>query len=274
MLTLRLLAFAAAASAATLKPAPSANLKPVLALRGGLGGVDAGSAATWAARIYLANGIYTSTAPGPACEGYGMTGASALTTMLMQSSGFSALSCGILSLCVMAGVDLNVAFGWAQLVWAYQNLNDLLNNNAEKYGMPVSGVYLLGAISAAGTYCGFTNTAMPLAMKLLAGWTGLNGVIMALAPDMAREMWGVKAMDKTETMMLRGFGYTLCGEAILGYSLATGVDTATAVGRSLIPLALNCVDGLFVGKAFADFPPGPAYAWLAVTAGLIGTTLF
>merc|ERR1719506_2943999 len=115
---------------------------------------------------------------------------------------------------------------------------------------------------------------MPLAMSLTAGWYALNGVVMAAAPAKAAELWEVKGSTAEDSMMMKGFGFQLLGQAVLIYSVASGVDTPVAVGRALIPLVVNIVDGLFISKGFADYPPAPAYIWAAMMAGFIGTTLF
>merc|ERR1719174_1138104 len=160
---LTLLALGATAQAATL--VKSTKAQPVLKLRGGLGGVDAGMVAKVGAGLTLANGAYCGLAPKPASEAYGLADADFNIIQMIKSLGYTCVSLALLAFLVINGTPVGTAIAWAQVPWIVLGLDNVWNGTAEQMGQPAFAPLLLLAINAATAYCGFTDTAMPLAAQ-------------------------------------------------------------------------------------------------------------
>ena len=97
-------------------------VQPVLQLRGGLAGMDAGTAAKVAMGVYGANGVYFGLAPGPACErltrACGVSGASYTLEQMAKAVGYMQVVAATFGLCLLNGVPLAAALGWSQVAWS------------------------------------------------------------------------------------------------------------------------------------------------------------
>jgi hypothetical protein len=221
-----------------------------------------------------ANGVYCGLAPGPACEAYGVKGASYTLEQMVKSVGFTQISAAIFGLMLLKGSPLAAALGWAQVPWILLVLQNLWNGVPGKMGMPDAGQYLLLVINSATAYCGFTDTSATLAATLSAGWQALNGIIFALAPGKGAEAWGIDADEKV-TLMMKNFGYTLAQGALLIYAAASGTETTKAVGYSFLVMLASLVDMTFISGFFEAMGADktPAAVWGAIQAAVVATTL-
>lgn len=250
------------------------SVRPALKLRGGLAGVDPKMAATVGSTLFGINGVVCGLAEGVATEGYGVKDASYNIQQMVKSLGFTFISFAVLAISLLKGVPFSAAFGWGCLPWLLLTISNILNGVPAKMGMPIAGQYLLLAINAASMYCGLTDTAMPLAAKLNAGWTLLNGVAFALVPKMGAKGWGLVEDDKFAAIF-KNFGYSLVAMGTLIMSTATGVAVEQAVGYAMIPMLVSLLDGLYINKGFDTLNADkvPAYVWGAIMTTVIALTL-
>jgi hypothetical protein len=249
-------------------------VRPVLKLRGGLAGVDPALAATVGSTLFGINGVVCGLAEGVAAEGYGLTDPSYNIQQMVKSLGYTFASFAVLALSLLKGVPFGSAFGWSVVPWLLLTVSNILNGVPAKMGMPAAGQFVLLAINTASCYCGMTGTAMPLAAKLNAGWTMLNGVMFALMPKMGAKAWGLEEDDKF-CAIFKNFGYSLVAMGTLIMATATGVDVSTAVGYGMIPMIASLADGLFVTKGFDTLNADkvPAYVWGVIMATVAALTL-
>jgi len=252
----------------------TASMQPVLKLRGGLAGIDAGTAASVGMGLIAANGVFTGLAPGPASEAYGVKDASYTLQQMVKSVGYTQVATAIFAFMILNGAPLPAALAWSQIPWLLLILDNLFNDVPTKMGMPVAGQYLLLAINSATAYCGFTDTNMAIVAPAIAGWQALNGLIFALMPGKGAEAWGMAADEKV-TLMMKNFGYTLTMGAALLYFVHEGVAASTAVGYAFLIMMASLVDMTFIAGFFEKMgaEKTPAYIWGAIQAGVAATTL-
>ena len=236
--------------------------------------VDAVTAAKVGTALAGINGLYCGLAPEPAAEAYGVKPASFELLEMIKSLGNSFVSSALLSILVLNGMGLGMAMAWSTLPWILSSLDGIWNGTNKKMGMPDFAPYLFLSVCAAAAYCGWTDTSMPLAAKLFAGWNGLNGALFAIAPAKGAESWGMKG-DAKFNAMFKNFGYTLLSYAALIVSLVQGVDAPKAVGYSFAVMLVSLIDGLFVSKTFEDVSDDkmPAYIWMAIQSAVVGLTV-
>jgi hypothetical protein len=281
------LSLAAGTSAITPAVRPRAALK----LRGGMGPIDASTAATVGAGLMAANGVYCGLAPTPAAQAYGLESPSFKVTQMIKSLGYTGVAIAILAIAMLKGMPLAAAFGWSNVPWILLSLDNIWNGTAEKMGQPKFAPLLLLAINSAACYCGLTDSYMPTAAAALAAWTAANGALFAVMPSKGLEAWGMKPETNFRSLyerresekeattlnaMMKNFGYSLLASAVLTYSVASGnADIEAAVGYVFSVLLVNIVDMLLVSKTADSLTADkkPLYAWAVIQAGVVAATL-
>ena len=82
-------------------------------------------------------------------------------------------------------------------------------------------------------------------------------------------------MDGTEQAMMKNLGYMLVAYATLAGSLLSDTPTVTAIGYAWTVAFASIIAGAFISKTMpelmSDFTP--MYAWMAIQAGVIASTL-
>jgi hypothetical protein len=115
-----------------------------------------------------------------------------------------------------------------------------------------------------------------LAMKCLNIFTLANGVLMAVAPGTASEIFGMNSY-KESNAAYKTLGYLLLGLGIFGNALIFfDMDPIKAFGYGWIPALLLQISNNFITKENDELniPKLPSYLWMLVDAIVVITCGF
>lgn len=272
-----LLLLASLGSAAALRAKTSPNeraVRPVLALRGGLGGVEGQAVAVVSACVTGAHSVYCGLAPEAACRAYGMPRPNFAVAQLVRACGCTGWSSIVLILSLMYGVSTNQAIAWALLPLAILTLDNILNKNGQQMGQPAYAQPLLLGITLVTMYCAFLNVGMPFAAFINAGWAMLNGAAAVIAPVTTARAWGLGG-DMRFIAMFKNLGWNLSAYAVLLYLVANGEDVVTAVGYYWAVNGMGLIEQKLLSGSFdyLGVDDGPLFVWVFLTSVFVVFTL-
>merc|ERR1711998_452629 len=125
---------------------------------------------------------------------------------------------------------------------------NILNATPQKFGAPVAGQYLLGAVCLATAYPCFTGADWAEgAIKGFVGWNVLNGLGFFLAPEPSLKAWGLTDCTESEYFMMSSFGSFVLSSAVLTACIGIfGLDAPKSIAYSFLPLLANLVKTNFI----------------------------
>jgi len=167
---------------------------------------------------------------------------------MMKSIGLELLGIGIMAYCLLfdrCGVDK--ATGIICLLWVLEIAARLLNDEVGKVGGDSKPSYIGLAITAFFVY-GANQDFAPTVTKVVAGYTLLNGVMMALAPKSTLKAWGVTEDDPAAIAMTKDFGFWATAFALYLGFLTQGADPIKALGYSRLFILFRSLVINFVSK--------------------------
>lgn len=133
-------------------------------------------------------------APEKAADMYGIQNPSALTSQFAEWSGGAMLMIAIASILSLGGMDFTKALAWGSVPTLVQNVQGLLKDSASKLGFGVMAKFMpviVSAVLTAGLFGVGLDSA--LALKITAGWMGLNGLGCYFATEPFLKAWEVRA---------------------------------------------------------------------------------
>lgn len=153
----------------------------------------------------------------------------------------------------------------------------LWNDDPKKLGYPAGPQWMMLAMAGVILHACVTGASyVDLAMKFLNVFTLANGVLMAVAPGTASEIWGMNAY-KESNAAFKTFGYLNIGLGIFANALIFfDMDPIKAFGYGWIPALLLQISNNFVTKENDEFniPKLPSYLWMLVDAIVVVTCGF
>lgn len=258
------------ASALQIEPTPA--VKPLLKLRGGLGGIDAGQVATIVQGISAANAGVMSLAPKKAGEMYGVA-LTKWTEFFAQWSGIIMFGQVLTAYLHAGGMALPEALAWGFLPSCVASVQDFLNDRmVGEMGMGEAAKYAPPLVNFALTLGAFgkvPNLAPELAAKAAAVWMAANGLFGYFSTAAWLEGWGGKGLSAVESGMGKLMASTMCGGAVyIAASAFRGKTALECFGAMMGMYALTSLDGLYLSKtteAMGVDPPKVLF-WAAIQA--------
>jgi hypothetical protein len=247
-----------------------------LEVRGGSGPLDASDTAKMATVISLVNAIIITLSPKKTCAIYGMT-RSPRVEKIIEMAGSTLLALALTSYClIFKGTSVETAVGISTFPWVVLCLRDILEETPKELGVDMNGSYLNLAVGVVSGYACLTGNNADAARKFLAIWTCANGILLALAPAKACELWGWKNPDGREKLLIKSLGYFLWSVGTMGLSLVQGVDTLKAFGYSWIVNILGVLDNNLITKGIDEYGlnKAPQYIWMVLMAIFAYTLAF
>jgi hypothetical protein len=269
-----------AVNGAVLKAPQPSSLKPILDLRGGLGGVDGDTVAKAVTAITGVNAGVMTLAPGKAAEMYGIVDPSPLVSWFCEVAGAQMLMGAIAAWLLLGGGDVSTAFAWGSVPALVQGVQMLLNGSTEKLGFGTMAQYMPIAVNAFFTAALFGKVGFcgpDLALKIFAGWGLFNGVAGYFATEPFMKGWEAPLNTDVEKAMAKFFCGVLACTSVMPAALAfKGATTLEAIAYSYGAFALTQADGLYISKTQdtigADKNAG--LFWLVVQVATVGFCLF
>jgi hypothetical protein len=275
MMSKIVLAFSLFAVTSALPNKIPINKSPrALKVRGGIGPLEATTAAKLAASVTSVNAGMTALSPSKAGEVYGIE-TTPFLEWIMEGIGLEFVGLALMSWLSISGASTNTAIGCALLPKTVGTLKTILNDLPAKFGMPKGGFYFRLGLNIFFVVTLLTSQDYaPTVTKIAMYWSAFNGILFALSPQTGSRAWGVPSDDKVDFFM-KSFGYFLTALAVQGLALADGAEAAKALGYSFLPLLANLIDANFVGKAVDKFgmDKAPQYFWIVLQVVIILSTL-
>lgn len=248
------------------------SLKPALALRGGLAGVEPEMAVKVASALMGTNAAVMYLAPEKAGEMYGMPqkNITPLASFFCEVSGAIFLTMAIAAwLSVANGMDLPTAIAWGNVPSCVQALGMLLNDKAGELGFGALSKWAPTVMNVAFTAALFGKLGVDTdtALKVWAAWGLLNGAGAYLAPDKFMEAWDASLAGGAEAAMAKFFGQVILCTSVLPAAVAFGGSSVLeGVAYAFAAFAITDVDALFIGKNFEAMGADQAggIVWLVV----------
>ena len=249
-----------------------------LRLRGGLADVDPTMVANGALALQGLNAAVVALSPAKAGEIYEVS-LSGADEAIVKYMGLTLLGQAMMIYYSMQGESAATAIGYSILPQLIGNLQGNLNDEPGKlFGQegPAKYINIVLAAFMAHTLLG---SPLPLpqvdsgtAINAYAAWGALNGLGMYFATDKLMEAWGASGA-KLQKNFLKSFGGFLTISSLTAYMLNSGEDAIKTLGYASALTLATQIDGSYISK---DAPGSEAAAnfWMAITAGIVGFTLF
>lgn len=268
------------ASLATASIAPGKGLlhprlNKQLSVRGGAGPLDPDLVTKAAIGALLAQGTFSTLAPGPALEQYGNE-PTPVSTVMMRRVGVCGLAIAAMAGgMIFKGWDISAAAGAEALIWGTELLYGLLNDESTKIGYDKNGMIAWFLLHLAEAY--FTVTDASCASSVVKAFSG--SVLATCAPLMffpteMLKLYGfaddTSLLDKAY-VKVQGAGITAIGVYLL--SVVTGTNPTKALGYAYVPATLLTLIMILITKEADDIGGSktPSIVWLIFNLMVVGT---
>ena len=249
-----------------------------LRLRGGLADVDPTMVANGALALTGLNAAVIALSPAKAGEIYEVS-LSGADEAIVKYMGLTLLGQAMMVYYSMQGESAATAIGYSIVPQLIRNVQGALNDEQSKlFGQEGPVKYINLAIAGFMVHT-LLGSPLPLpqvdastAINAYAAWGALNGVGMYFATDKLMEAWGASGA-KLQKNFLKSFGGFLTISSLTAYMLNSGEDAIKTLGYASALTLATQIDGSYISK---DAPGSEAAAnfWMAITAGIVGFTLF
>eukprot|EP00562_Extubocellulus_spinifer_P011602 CAMPEP_0178548648 /NCGR_PEP_ID=MMETSP0697-20121206/5315_1 /TAXON_ID=265572 /ORGANISM="Extubocellulus spinifer, Strain CCMP396" /LENGTH=317 /DNA_ID=CAMNT_0020181351 /DNA_START=72 /DNA_END=1025 /DNA_ORIENTATION=+ len=240
--------------------------------RGGAGPLPVDDTAKAVSALYLTHALYQKLAPAKSAEAYGLGDITPRAEWFSEFNSEVNLALGIASTllfwktpstperAVGAGLLLGPVLG---------NVKSLLNDTPEGSAEGFEKTQLLNlAVNTATAHALLTGADYAnTALKVYAAWLVANGVLCALSPSKAIELWGGDAestSSETDSVLTRVVGQDTAALGTFCGAIALGCSPEKALGYALVPILANIVKCQFVDDTFgeAGIKDGPILGWV------------
>jgi len=265
---------AASADAVVLKN------KPVMKLRGGLGGVDAEVVAQAVMGVSAVNAGVMALAPAKAGEMYGVS-QTKWTDFFAQWSGIVMFGQVLTAYLAQGGMGLNEALAWGFIPSCVASIQDFLNDRmVGEMGMMDASKYMPLLINIGLTLALFGKLPFldgDLAAKASAVWMGLNGLVGYFATDAWLEGWGAKGYNAVDKGMAKLMAQCMSGSAAyVAANVFMGKSTLESFGIMMCLYAASAVDGIYISKTMESMgvDASKALFWAVIQLACVATIFF